>query len=878
MPETTYFPAHAKVNYREGLLGVNDGKQYLDIYYPDSAMPGGGYPVLVWINAIGLVASVRSGSISENLNNYTNAKYEALTRGYAVVDVEVTVPVDGGDPNPGTPVGDGLYNDIPDQDLDGGGNDCMDIDVRWVAQFLWWKADFYGLDMTRSCAAGVSGGGNCAVWAGLQADARDLSNPIPRRRYSSRFAACAPIRASGIYPISCMDSAAGGPDNPFFRKATDLTQVAVDGEDCVQAHLLHASSGWFMLEPGAIGLNRRTPVFMSTDAMPDPDAGVIAPPLLFTVSATTGYPDDVGTPTHGVDAGQHNPAHNIVRCQGLRWLDSWHDTHSILVARGTYTVGGFTPDEIIDSESGIGSRLIDFMDDELPIINGTGEGGEQASSHWFTADQLHATYPTTGDGAATDDPTASQIGLDDEVIVTGLYVDTLAGEFPAVTLVDAIGSELRTLRFAADPAGGDDVFSVQAGVNDFGLSASTLSVGINTVDPAKTWCGLANTRHSGAGRTTPDAVALNNLEVGTGIEFVSVADIVLTRLAAAEDVNHRAAWQVIENSRENGSGNEMEVRFMGAVTIADTAVTLTSTALAEIVDTTKCFIWHSGTINDRAGGGWDSAAVKIVLNGDKTVTFTRGAGTGACFVYYAIVECTGANWIVRSFADTLTETAGTRDAATLSGTIPSWDNAFILGTWQIPSGEVGNEDSGVMFLKPTSGTSTVDQVVTTGADGVGGGPPPAGYHTSGWVIYNPNISVLHDNSLAGGSGTAIDGAGTMAQMVGTDQTKTYTTAAVELASTFLIVNAGVAGTTSVIPKPMINYRLASTTSVELWRGTTATGSGANLAVQIVKTAGAGFATRAYGRSIKLPGDGLRLRGPVGARVNATGTKAKVLYR
>ncbi len=861
---TIYTPTLTDVSYRTGLNGVNSGKQYFNVYYPSTPAPAGGYPSVVWYNNVGLIASARGATIDSTAGLFSPFKAGAIDAGYVLFDVEVTVPVAAGDPVPGTPVGDGLIRDPADAEynLDGGGDDTPVTDAIWVAQFLRYNAATYQINPNRMWGGGTSGGAIVAMWAGMGADAMDPTNSIPRRRVSSRFCGLMLFRVHGCFTGMCTDSAAGGPTAQMFRKASAPTTPATDLEDVVANHALHATPNWLMVQPGAFALNQRLPCFLSSDATPG--IGEIGTPMIYTVNSVSHLHDDVATAVHGT-GNDHDPWGQIVRIAALRQMDTWHNTHSKLVAKGTYTKGGITPDDVQATDALISTAGVTFMLAETPgnavTPTAIGTGVRSVGHQWLDSSGAAPVYPTNGTGGSTEDAAASSLA-GQMVIVDGLYVETAAGATPSVTIVDQFGADIRPSPLPPAAVAPVQYLSVQSGVVNYGALGFTASTTITAVDTTKTFPRLTGLRSSDAGRSTPDTVAQTNTGVGESIVLTDSTHIGHTQTTTADaGVDHRLAWETQEYKGPAGGVNEWIVRSVQDVTINDTSATTTTAAISAIVDYTKCVVYMLANRNNRGAAAWDSVSVTAVVNSGKTVTLTRGDTTGAAIYSIAVVEYTGTNWQVVTFSHTVA-TAGARESVSLSASIPSFAHAFIVGHYKIPSTAVANRNDGVLFLTPVSGTGTIDTYLAT--SGTTGGV------TQGYVVYNPEINVTHAWDTTVG--------GALATFLNTDQVKTYTITAVDLATTSLLCYGSSTGATASIPAGChMNYRFASTTSIECWRGRTS-GNNVGLQFQIISmlNASSTYPTRAVGRYIKL-GIG-PIPGPVGLRTNETGTSAKMFYR
>lgn len=856
-----YYPVFGGVDYREGLLSGTTKKRRADVYYPGNVFPAAPLRTLFWGNNLGLTTSVRNGSIEDAVNY--QLRYQALEAGYAVIDYEMTVTDVGGEPTGG-----GMYREPtdPEYDPDGGGDDTPQLDVIWLVQFFRYYAAQYGLDPSRFALAGSSGASLVSMFAALGPDHADPTNPVPWRRVSSRPQAMIDYRIGGWFKGVVQDLAAGGAqvDPAFLRKLADDTAKAADCEEADPNHVLHCCPGWYMVQPGAAELNRRLPVYTWTNDEESPSFPAIGA-VTYALNADL-TPAMTGTATDGL-VDRHGPFGGRMRIKALRALDSWHDTHSRLVAEATYGDGEIAADAVFATIDLAAPDTLEWLDQEMPANGpnpgsggGQGQGMPVSGNNWFTVASEGNVWPSDGEGASTDDRLASILPENATVVVESILIETLEGEDPSVTLVSGTNLDVLTFHLPAESTGrADEFLEVQRGEKDYGAAADTDTSTINAVDTAKAFARLTNSRFSNAGRSTPDTTGLNNDDLGETCTLTAATTVTYARYASGDNADHRLAFEVLEYvGAGSGDPNEFIVRSVAEYTLADTSATQTSAAISSIVDHTKCVAFLLGSRNAFIGATWEHVSMKLEITASKELVLTRGGSSGQWRGHVAVVEFTGANWTVRTFSDTMT-TTNAREAATMSGSIPSWDNAFIIGTCSVPATATAVRNSGLLYLKPTSGTSTVECVLPASAT--------TGQIISGWVVYNPDINCVHYNSFDGG----ID------PILGATQVIDYTIPAVDTERTFVVGYAVTTGATATTyPTCNINYRLQDSTTVEFWRGLSSSLAGA-AAFTTVETAAPGleYPVRAVGRLYKF--GALTMRG-LGARTNSASTKVKINYR
>lgn len=868
---TVYHPTHVAIPYNAGGL---THKRLADVYYPLTPAPQGGYPTLFYMNAVGFTLSSRSGVASAD-DGHDLLRYYALEAGWALVDVELTMQDVGG-----TPVGGGLYRD-PTTDatysLDGTGHEVYNSDARNVIQKFRSEAAAYGLNPYLFAAAGNSAGALCAMAAAYELDGADLTNPLAMRRASTRVQALVDLKISGWLPGVVQDSAVGGAldtGNPILCKASNPAQLAVDGDDALPEHALHLSPHWIMLQPGSVALNRRLPVYCWVNTPPEGQTGKepIEPPALnYNLDADL-MPAYEGTSTGGI-VDRHAGFGGIMRMKALRALDSWHVTHSKLVGTASFTVGGVSPDAVISDQHLAAQDQAAWLNTVVPLQVPSGPmstGSRTVGAQYLDCTSLGAVYALDGHGGTTDviadciiDPLAN-------VVIEQVNLESVAGEDPCVTLVDAAGNPFLEVHFAAQSTGrATAILSAQHGVTDYGAAADVATATITAVGTlAKARPRLNNIRRSDAGKSTPDAVtSLVNRDLGQLLSLTDPTTLRFDRLASGENSDHKVAWSVLEHLAGTGSPDEVVIRHNASLTIPDASASASTAAISAIVDVTRCVAWIEGTENDRNAGGWDTVGANPIINPDKTVTVTRSATSGPLVVRLIVEEYVGTNWTVATFSKVLTSPGGVRQPATLSVAIPSFAHAFIVGHFRPASGETSVDESGCLFMPPASGTTTIDIGISSGADTLGGG----GYLATGFVVYNAGITVHHDNGFDGG--LALMGSGA--------QTQDFTMPEVDIDQSFLICSGASTGAGTTYPQPNCNYRYKDGTGevIEVWRSRS--GSTLQLAIQSIDMSALGleFPPTAAVAVHKFGADGAQgLQGPFGVFVSAEGMAVKVFYR
>ncbi len=361
-----YFPTLTAQSYRPP-NGVNNGKQFLNLYVPAGSPPVTGWPVLQITHVTGFVSSIMPPSVNIGI------RLLALEAGWAVVDATVTVK--------GVGVGGGLYwpPNAGLYDIEGNADDTPNSDQAWILMKIRELAPTYDLNTDIILSGGVSAGGVLAAAGTYGPDQQDLGSSIPQINQSSL--------ANGLLHLN---SQYWGPgfattmfspdqtDNNFLRKASALTQPCIAFGLAVPNHVLSSSPGYFVVLPGAEEHNSATPAYCYGTTAPDFGfAGTIS----YDFDATTRLPLQTATATLG-QVWAHVTWSALMLRKQLNLLSTYHLTHSRLVSGVAFEdVGGMTPDAVFPgvpsalADATLGADMLAWM-----TTNFTGCGGGTALS------------------------------------------------------------------------------------------------------------------------------------------------------------------------------------------------------------------------------------------------------------------------------------------------------------------------------------------------------------------------------------------------------------------------------------------------------------------------------------------------------------------
>ena len=181
----------------------------------------------------------------------------------------------------------------------------------------------------------------------------------------------------------------------------------------------------------------------------------------------------------------------------------------------------------------------------------------------------------------------------------------------------------------------------------------------------------------------------------------------------------------------------------------------------------------------------------------------------------------GANWTVQNDNAHNFTAQGVDEVVTLPNPVSSWDNAFIIGSLEVPAGNDGKSQL-VWTYRPGA---ALDEVIVRLNSGLSGSV--ANYNAFITVVENPDMSVEHLNSITGG----------LAQLPssvapGPDLVSRAITPVSDAAQTSVFASIDSSGNVAQYPIPFWNYGLVGNNQVDFFRGTG--GNEGDVALQIVQ--------------------------------------------
>lgn len=360
-------------------------------------------------------------------------------------------------------------------------------------------------------------------------------------------------------------------------------------------------------------------------------------------------------------------------------------------------------------------------------------------------------------------------------------------------------------------------FKIQRGTVtiETGQTATTLTAGTDYVAPSAStsaFIRITNTGYTGAGENadndnnkTPDgftAYIENPSDILTSINIVRPS-------SAANSVDTRVSWEIVEFIGTSGTDNEMIVRDNSTVTYGTSNTFATGTSVSGISDDNDVVVFITGQYNPDGTNNDSNTGLSTSLWWATTSepVFERGeTGSDAARVSYAVVEFVGQNWHTFRIEHTYSavDTTETEDIPT-EDVLGSISKAFIhsqhrAGTAQDGLAEFNSEVwlSGVsqvsFHLSPDAANANLNTVAV-------------------WVIENTQSGVgsmvvtRSNGSVAGGAEPSA-----YSQSIG----KTLDS----LSNSSIFVNNRSTGGGQAFPRPILGATIVSTTDYELWSSDT----------------------------------------------------------
>ncbi|MEM9238574.1 MAG: fibronectin type III domain-containing protein [Pseudomonadota bacterium] len=239
-----------------------------------------------------------------------------------------------------------------------------------------------------------------------------------------------------------------------------------------------------------------------------------------------------------------------------------------------------------------------------------------------------------------------------------------------------------------------------------------------------------------SGQSANDGTGMAPDELGLGVRFTASDTITLDRESSAV-LETNASLSVLEYIGDTGGANEFIVRDRRTITLTSASDSFTPSS---VVNADKCIPMITGQRSSRPNlSNWDHALAATSINrstGEVTVD-GRGSGAvqddGSLTVEVTTVEFTGSNWTVH-YATENADTA-VNGTLTLSGSVASWSNAWIMHQFAKAGLGNGNSNDIASIYRPGSALNEVDWSFDPTHTG------NAGQRHTVYVLENPSMTV-----------------------------------------------------------------------------------------------------------------------------------------
>lgn len=238
------------------------------------------------------------------------------------------------------------------------------------------------------------------------------------------------------------------------------------------------------------------------------------------------------------------------------------------------------------------------------------------------------------------------------------------------------------------------------------------------------------------GQSANDGTEMAPDELGLGMRLTSSDTVTLDREASAL-LGTNASLSVLEYVGDPGGANEFIVRDRRTVALTGASDSFTPSG---IVNADKCIPIVTGQRSSLAfASNWDHALAATSINRSTGEVNVDGRGSGSVetqgilTVEITTVEFTGSNWTVH-YATENADTAVT-GTLTLSGSVASWSNAWIMHDFaKAGLGNSNNNDIASIY-RPGSAPNEVDWSFDPTHTG------NAGQRHTVYVLENPSMTV-----------------------------------------------------------------------------------------------------------------------------------------
>lgn len=294
-------------------------------------------------------------------------------------------------------------------------------------------------------------------------------------------------------------------------------------------------------------------------------------------------------------------------------------------------------------------------------------------------------------------------------------------------------------------------YRVQRGTLTFGASSLSASAVLSACVPSRSFPRLNNLRWLGSGRDVAADVTLAVKDLGAVLTWSDGLSLPMERNAAAEMVDHRYHWEVVEDRLPEYLHAQDGFETLFSAHIRLNAGQLTNPMPPQFAgDLSRVCYWPMSMRSD--GTGQEGAALRVLgfIDEDGFVRLERGdaAVTGNTGV---VALRMGSAWRVRRVQGTVGATGV--DVA-LEGCGPEpWTEKLYVASWKVPPAANDMQDVPFVRRDPANPDRLLLRVFAFAQAGT--------YTVSAYVLWHERLHVLHTDSISRslpdlGPGTDVD--------------------------------------------------------------------------------------------------------------------------
>lgn len=347
-------------------------------------------------------------------------------------------------------------------------------------------------------------------------------------------------------------------------------------------------------------------------------------------------------------------------------------------------------------------------------------------------------------------------------------------------------------------------YRIQRGNAVLTSTSTTLTAGVDYTAPSNAnaaFIRITNSHHVGAGNTTGGG-RQNADDVTTFIaDPENIASAVTIARAGSVGDTH-VDWEIIEFIGNPGTDNELVVRDVGTVSLSNSQLTATGSAVS-VTDDDDVVVFITGVRNQNTSRNYYAGQFTADWDNDQDVpVLTRGSdGGSAVDVSYAVVEFTGLNWSVQRVEHAYTA-AGTVETESITA-VNSLSNTFLHTQKRMPAYINVDELGHTVWL---SSIGAVSFELNSGAN-------PSGQVSVAWVIENTQqgagaMDVQRTNGFTSGGNEPLSLGISIAPPLD------------DLQNASIFMNTSGSGGDFEHPRALAGARILSTSTYQIWRSDT----------------------------------------------------------